>query len=42
MSGKLEATKSIVIDSRLEKMGDDTRETFPSDHAAVLTKFSWP
>ena len=42
VSEKLEATNSIVVDSRLEKIGNDTRETFPSDHAAVLTKFSWP
>jgi len=37
----LKATHSIVVDSRLENLGNITTETFPSDHAAVITRFNW-
>ena len=42
LAEQLEATHSIVIDSRMEKIETLTKETFPSDHAALVTGFRWP
>jgi len=41
LASELKATHSIVVDSRLENLGNITTETFPSDHAAVITRFNW-
>ena len=42
LAAELEATQSMVVDSRVEKTETLTKETFPSDHAALVTGFSWP
>ena len=42
LAEELEATQAIVIDSRLEKTDTLMKETFPSDHAAVVIGFRWP